>query len=841
MSSQTAAAITGLTAKLLSGPGDKCTLPLEANWNFREAGSTDWLPAHVPGCVHTDLLRHRLIPDPFWAANEKELQWIEEKDWQYVCTFEADSALFRHEFLDLVVEGLDTLALVFLNEQEVGRSENMFIGYRFNLKEALRPGTNILEVRFASPMNYIRSRQSPDDYHESNDPVGGSSHLRKEQCSFGWDWGPRFATCGIYKPIRIEAWSCDRIESVKITQLHTANGVELNFEPRHATKKAAEIRGTVSLNGYVVAELSGLQCRIPDPQLWWPNGQGRQPLYTVKIELGCEGRVVDVWQGRIGLRTIELDRHPDEFGESFQFVVNGRPIFAKGASWIPAHSFVTEAGKSTYENLLSSATAAHMNMIRVWGGGIYERDAFYDLCDEKGLLIWQDFMFSCALYPGDDAFLASVKAEAEHQIPRLAHRPCLALWCGNNEIEQMPKQILKTPERKQAYEDVFYRVLPEAVAKFDGVTPYRPSSPHNPAGYDKGHNNELAGDAHFWDVWHERFPVKRYEETKFRFCSEFGMQSYSSPEIAATFCPPDRFNVFGPEMENHQKNRAGNLIILDYISRLYRFPKDYAALAYLSQLNQAYCMKFGVEHFRRCMPRTMGALYWQLNDCWPVFSWSSIEFGGRWKALHYAARRFFSPALVSARIIGDEISDIGNTVRSTVREAQIYTVYDAPEKTTGNLRWFLCLLDGSIVESGEENVELAPGESRLRKSLDLSGPLAARGARQLYLRLKLETENGLTSEDTVFLTAPRFIEFSRAPISTSIRHLSGHEFELTFFSPGFHHRVQFEIKGVPIQTEENFFDLFPNEARAVRIAIPEAIAEAELERSLTVRSLVDSY
>jgi beta-mannosidase len=345
-------------------------------WKFRQAGTAKWFPAAVPGCVHSDLRTNKLIPDLFWGRNERDLRWIEEKAWSYRTSFVVDKALLKRGHIDLVAEGLDTLATVRLNGKEIGQTENMFIGYRFDIAALLRPGTNILEIDFASPMPYIRARQSPDDSPEWCDPVGGSSHIRKQPCSFGWDWGPRLTTCGIYLPIYLEAWDTNQIESVKVAQRHTPNEVTLSLEPRlKASAKAPRFRTCLSLRGKIIAERSGLVLTIIDAELWWPNGLGEQPLYDLTVEL-CDGggKVIDSWQRKIGLRTIELDRHPDKFGESFQFKINGKVIFAKGANWVPAHALVAEAKESIYNDALSSAVEAHMNMIRLWGGGIYEKE-----------------------------------------------------------------------------------------------------------------------------------------------------------------------------------------------------------------------------------------------------------------------------------------------------------------------------------------------------------------------------------------------------------------------------------------------------------------------------------
>jgi beta-mannosidase len=812
---------------------------LHGRWKFKQVRTKKWLPATIPGCVHSDLRANKLIPDPFWGSNERALRWIEEKDWNYRHEFAVDAAVLKGGHIDLVAEGLDTVATIRLNGKEIARTENMFIGYRFDVASSIKAGKNVIEIDFASPMPYIRARQSPDDAREWVDPVGGCAHIRKEQCSFGWDWGPRLAISGVYLPLYLEAWDANRIESVRIAQRHHQGQVTLSLTPRlSVADRAANIRARLSLHGKIVAESAGTALSVAKPELWWPNGLGDQPLYDLEVEL-CDdgGEVIDVWKRKIGLRTIELDRHADEFGETFQFKVNGKVLFAKGANWVPVHALVATAPDSLYEDALTSAADAHMNMIRLWGGGIYEKEIFYDLCDQKGLLVWHDFMFACSLYPGDESFLNSVRREAEYQVQRIAHRACLALWCGNNELEQMPQEILKTPRRKKAYEDIFYGVLPAVVEKYDGTTPYWPCSPHNPEGYEKGHNNERAGDCHFWDVWHARKPVKTYEKKEFRFCSEFGMQSYSSPEIAATFCEPKDFNVFGPAMENHQKNAAGNLIILDYIARLYRFPKDYASLAYLSQLNQAYCMRIGVEHFRRSMPRTMGALYWQLNDCWPVASWSSLEFGGRWKALHYEAKRFFAPALVSVHVPGDETIHLDNSIRSTIHDLHVYTVFDGIKDTAGKIVWSLQHLDGRTLRKGQKSVALRYGKSVKQLTLDFAREMEKYGARSIYFRVALVIGRETVSRQTVFLTAPRFLDFRSTPIQTKIKPLGAGRFALTFQSKTFQPAVQFHFRRTAYRAGDNFFDLYPNEPRVIEMTTEPARTVAQLKKALEITVL----
>jgi len=833
------------------------SLPLaSAAWQFRDATKkSPWRAAVVPGCVHTDLRRHGLIPDPFFGTNELDLQWIEARDWEYRTTFQVSAALLREDAVELVAGGLDTVATVRLNGRVVARTENMFTGWRWDVKSLLRAGANELTVHFGSALKYIRRHRLAHDPREFNDPVGRSQVLRKQQCQFGWDWGPRFVTAGIWRDLRLEGWSGNRLAEVRVTQTHRKDGsVLLAFVAELARKDSkAKISGTVSLNGRVVAKIENHKSKIENPKLWWPNGHGAQPLYQVELEVtGRDGQIIGRWSKRLGLRTLGLDRHKDKAGETFQFVVNGRALFAKGANWIPAHSFVAGLKRADYARDLQSAADAHMNMLRVWGGGIYESEDFYNLCDELGLMVWQDFMFACSIYPADAAFRQSVRAEAGYQVRRLRHHACLALWCGNNEIAQLntvgeKADLLKSPALRRDYEAVFHRLLPDAVAEFDGVTAYRPSSQWRTTLEDsisRGDTHvvgEQRGDTHYWDVWHARHPVKDYEKWRFRFCSEFGMQSYSSPETQATFCPPGRGNVFGPLMENHQKNRAGNQIILDYVSRRYRFPKSQDALIYLSQLNQAHCMQTGVEHYRRNMPHCMGALYWQLNDCWPVASWSSIEFTGRWKALHHVARRFFSPALVSAHVPGDEGTIIGNYRTTTVDEVHLYTVYDAPQPARGDVRWELFHLDGHVILRGRKLVALRPGESGRQQTLRLGKLMAQHGRDNLHLRITLVIGGRRVSEETVFLSPPRFLNLPRARTTTKFRRVSPTEYDVTFRTSAFQHRFAFDFPGRPHRSSDNYFELYPDAPKTVRVTFAKPPVLAALRRSLAHQSLADSY
>lgn len=787
------------------------------DWKFHHEGR--WRSARSPGCIHTDLLRHRLIGDPFWGAREKELAWIGERDWAY----RTEVRLPRAEgCLQLVAHGLDTIAEVRLDGKLLGRTDNMFRRHAWDVRAAADGKKHQLDVVFRSVFPEIRRRSRHHDFagHEWCDSVGGCSTVRKSQCNFGWDWGPRLVTCGFFRPVELQSWQGNRLNHVHVAQHHWRGGVEIGLRPELETPdRRARFRTVLSFCGRQVAAADGLSLRVRDPQLWWPNGHGPQPLYDLSVELMENGKPVSAWHRRIGLRTVELERKPDRFGESFRFAVNGRPLFAKGANWIPAHAFPHALSRPDYEPLLRSAAAANMNMIRCWGGGMYEHEAFYDLCDELGLLVWQDFMFACALYPGDRAFLDSVAVEAGQQVKRLQHRACLALWCGSNEIEQMPGEIVKTAKRRKAHLDLFYRVLSNAVEKYDGATVYWPSSPHNPEGFEKGHNNVRAGDAHLWDVWHSLAPVNTYEKQQHRFVSEFGMQSFPHPEVAAQFCPPRDCNILSPAFEAHQKNGGGNATIMHYTGKLFRFPRDYDALSYLSQLNQAHCMRVAVEHFRRNMPRTMGTLYWQLNDCWPAASWSSLDHGGRWKALQHEARRFYAPVLLSPVVLGEEsLHMTSNTVRRDFRGVAWHVVADAVEPGTAELVWKLHLLEGGVVARGRKKFTLQPGSSHRVATSNLRRQLAEHGPDRVVLEGEVRRRGKVLARNTALFVAPRLLELRRSPVRMRVSRGSDGKWKVTVSAPTYHHRLELSLPGAAAFWSDNFFDLLPGTPRSVELS-----------------------
>lgn len=829
---------------------DSLFLPLNlplAHWQFRAAADSKWLPAQVPGCVHTDLRRNGKIPDPFYGSNELDLLWIEQTDWVYRTTFKASVELLDQSHIELVAEGLDTMATTRLNGEVIGESDNMFVGHRLNIKPFLRVGENTLEITFGNPWDAIRQRD-PSPAPCTGDKIGGRVQLRKQQCSSGWDWGPRLTTSGIWRPIRLEAWSNNRIEEYFVTQSHSENLCDVRIDMK-AQRRAAKYLATakLSLNGEEVAQAvdkigETLHLSVERPELWQPNGHGQQPLYDLILELREGDTVIDRRTQRIALVEIKLNQQPDEWGTSFEFIVNGKPVFAKGANWIPAHSFVNE-GEALFDDLLDSAVEANMNMIRIWGGGVYELESFYEACLERGLMVWQDFMFACCTYPGDPAYLKQVRAEADYQVRRLRNYAHIALWCGNNEIVQLNRADLNGNRKiRRAYEKVFLDILPKAVEKHLPGADYIHTSEYNPDDTFGDTANPDSGDVHFWGVWHARQPYSAYEDQLHRFFSEFGMQAYPHVETARTFT--ESSNLFGAEMDNHQKNGGGNQVIFHYVAALYHFPKDYPSTVYLSQIMQAFCLRFGIEHMRRNMPRTMGALYWQLNDCWPVASWSSIDFGGRWKALHYAAKRFFAPALVSVKTLGSEIMHGStNAVLNDIEAVEIYSVYDGPQADAGDISWQVwSLKENKVLHEDNAAIKLVPGKVSRRKKLDLGEWINSHGRNDLLIRTRLTSEGYEDSVNTTFITAPKRLPFLAPKIKTKVSKGVDGAFDIEVTTDKIAYQVYLNLDGaIPHRLSDNFFDLYPGETKVVTIRPLAELKIKDVRDALKVYSYRDSY
>jgi len=820
---------------------------LSGSWTLRRVGQKKSIPATVPGCVHTDLLAAGEIEDPFHRDNEERVQWIGEADWIYERTFEVGDLSAAARVL-LRCEGLDTLATVSVNDVELGHADNMYRVWEFDVRPALQPGRNRIAIRFDSAARHIAEKNALrklTGWISRREPAG-RAWLRKEPCNFGWDWGPVLVTAGIWRSIGLVAFDTARLADVEIVQEHVKPGVvDLDIAvtaevldstaPLEALVRVGYKGGVVASSRVKLANgAARARLAIKNPQLWWPNGMGEQPLYEVSVEL-CRGRAaIDQTMRRIGLRTLRLDRHADEWGESFQFVVNGVPFFAKGANWIPADAFVTRMTRVEYARLIKAAAVANMNMLRCWGGGIYENDAFYDLCDEYGLCVWQDFMFACSVYPAfDEAWMANVKVEAEQNVRRLRHHASLALWCGNNELEQgLVGDVWD--EKRMSWEDygkLFDALLPEVVKRLDPHRDYWPCSPHTPPPGDrKDFNDPTRGDGHLWSVWHGRQPFEWYRTAYHRFCSEFGFQSFTEPRMTATFTAPEDRNVTSYVMEHHQRSGIGNTVIMQYLLDWYRMPSGFENTLWLSQIQQGMSIKYAVEHWRRNRPRCMGALYWQLNDCWPVASWASIDYAGRWKALHYMARRFYAPVLVSG---------LENAEEGTV---EIHLANDNLRPFRGAIQWRVTQVDGTLLREGAKKVRADANGSALQTTLKLADLLKKHGPRNLLVWLAAQDEQGAqVSWNIVSFCRPKHMELLPPKIRVDIRPWDDNSYAVTLTARHPALWVWLSLEGADAKCDDNFICLEPERPVRLRVTPAARMKIEPFRQMLRVSSIRDTY
>lgn len=831
-------------------PGARGTPVAEQPGAARPADSVlaAWHPATVPGTVHTDLLAAGLIPDPFFGTNELRLQWIEEEDWAYRTTFEVDATLLEHRNVELVFGGLDTFAEVRLNGRTILAADNMFRAWTVPAREHLREGPNELEVRFRSPVDAVMPALEALPYelpmgNDRGDPPTRSL-ARKAAYHYGWDWGPRFVTSGVWKPVRLRAWSGVRIADVHWTTTSLGpDEARLRGVVEVLADEAADVEVEVASPGdrfpavtrsVSVEEGVGrveVEVAIAAPRLWWPNGLGEAHLYELITRVRSGGRF-DERLDRIGLRTVEVVSEPDSIGRSFHLRVNGRPVFMKGANWVPPDLFLPRVPDARYEALFAAMDEAHMNMVRVWGGGVYPDERFYDLADERGILVWQDFMFANALYPGDPAFLENVEAEAVQQVRRLRNHPSLALWCGNNEIREglenwgWPDAHGWTEAGeaaiRDAYEALFEGLLPAVVADHDPGRFYWASSPLHGWGRQESLTH---GDAHYWGVWWGREPFEVLTEKLPRFMSEFGFQGYPSMATVAAFTPPDERRLGSPSLESHQKHPTGLETIREYMARWYPVSDDLETFVYLSQQLQAEGMRMALEAQRRAMPRTMGTLYWQLGDAWPGASWSSVDFFGRRKALHHAVRRAFAPVLVSPVVEGDSV--------------EAWVVNDRPEAVEGTLVLRLLDFRGDERFRAEGRVRVGPGESRRAVALARSLVLAGADPAAAVLEAELTLDDATRASNLLWFRHPRELRLATPDLDVDVSR-AGDEYRIRLRSDVVARSVHLSAGGADGAFSDNDFDLLPDRAAVVRFR-PEGDPPSgwDLRQGLVIRTLAD--
>jgi beta-mannosidase len=797
-------------------------IALDHGWQFRQItasaqGESDWFPATVPGDVHLDLLANKKIPDPFFRDNESRLQWIEQEAWEYQLSFEVTPALLAHSNVDLVFDGLDGAAEVYLNGARVLSADNSFRIWRVAAKSHMHAGKNLLRVVFPSPIKAAAEVAAGDPWQPKT-KTESKTYIRKPAYEYGWDWGPRFVTSGIWKPARLEAWDKVRIADFAIRQRDVSREVahiEAEVEVEAAGAGPAKVSVQYTDNGKPMTILEtvsvhagrnviDLPVEIRQPKLWFPAGYGEQPLYDFTAQVGTGGQVSEARKARTGLRSIELRRELDTWGRSFEFVVNGIPVFAKGADVIPFDSFPNRVTTASYRRILQSARDANMNMIRHWGGGYYESDEFYAICDELGIMVWQDFMFGNDWQPGTYVFKQQIEAEVEDQVRRLRNHPSIVIWCGNNETESAfdwaPRPALPADVKLQIWQDYlteFSGILPRVVARLDAETPYWPSSPS--ADYEALSDHFQSGDTHDWSVWHGRVPFSEYEKHHWRFVTEYGFQSFPEMRTVESFTQPeDRAGIFTPVMLAHQKNNEGNSLIQDYISKDYPAPKDFASFLYVSQVVQAEGIKIGAEHFRRSRPETMGSIFWQLNDCWPVASWSSIDYEGRWKALQYYARRFYAPVLVSPHVEEGAL--------------KVYIVSDKVKAEPATLRVRLMDFDGKVLLEEKQEVSIAPLTSKvyldwpLKKLTDAGAADTSR----VFIAAELSEGEAQISRNLVYLAPTKEIHLKPAQLKVETTGASG-SYKIRIASPVLARSIYLSFGNLDAQVSDNYFDLLPGE------------------------------
>ena len=834
----------------LAGPvarAGKTKMSIDAGWQFREAGKTDWHKATVPGCVHTDLLANKLIEDPFYRDNEKKQQWIGKTNWEYTTTFKVTPQIINRKNVELVFEGLDTYAQVYLNDRLILNADNMFRTWRVDAKQALKTGDNTLRILFRSPINEILPVMAKLNYQlpAVNDQGEKTSPFtRKAPYQYGWDWGPRFVTSGIWRPVSLQAWDDARISDLQIVvnkisgntaqltanvEIEATDAVSATVALENVTNKAVVGKQEVKLNPG--SNKVWFNFTISQPSLWWPNGLGAQPLYTFRARSLVNGKVADEITTRAGLRTLELRRQRDNAGESFMFVINGVPVFAKGGNWIPSDSFPTRITPEKYRYMLQSVRDSNMNMLRVWGGGIYETDEFYELADEMGILIWQDFMFACSMYPGNQEFLDNVRAEAIDNVKRLRNHPSIVIWAGNNEIEtawrnwgwrqSLPASLWDD------YLKIFHGVLQEVCALYDPSRPYWPSSPHG--GLEDDPDSKRSGDVHYWEVWHAEKPFSEYEKQRTRFMSEYGFQSFPNIETVKYYTLPNERDIESPIMLAHQRHPRGNQLVREYMLREYPKPKDFESFLYISQVLQAEGIARGTEHLRRIMPHNMGALYWQINDCWPVASWSSIDYFGRWKALQYYAKRFYNDLLISPTVEDDTL--------------KLYVVSDRVNAVPATVRLWLLNLDGSIRMSEHREVTIAPLSSRSYFDWKLSELLEGTDKKKAFVYAELlENSKEVVSSRDYFFAPYKDLAFSKPTITPEI--IAAKErgkFRIKLSADKFAKAVYLAVPDHDGFFSDNYFNLAPGREMVVDFRSRAPLSLEEFRKRLQIRSVFDAF
>ena len=809
---------------------------LHEGWKFRQARLTNWYPATVPGVVHTDLLQNKIIEDPFFRLNERGLQWIDKEDWVYETCFTLAADMMRKENMELVFEGLDTYADVYLNDECILKANNMFRRWSIPVRQYIREENNILKVYFHSPVKIDVPKWDalPYQYPASNDQSenGGlfnkkiSIFARKAGYHYGWDWGPRLVTSGIWRPVYIRAWSDLRINDVFIEQKEVGAGraVIAGHVELDADKDMDGVLVTITdeATGRVLGEWQADLKRgtnrvtvdfvLHKPKLWWSNGLGEPFLYRFRTDIIAGGELLDSKTERVGIRSLKVVHQPDKDGHTFYIELNGRPVFAKGANYIPLDNFLPRVTPENYKRTILDAAGVNMNMLRVWGGGIYENDVFYDLCDEHGIMIWQDFMFACSMYPAEGALLDNIHQEAVDNVKRLRNHACIALWCGNNECQdawlgwgwkrEIERQNKEYADKIWAqYRQQYHVTLPGVVKEYAPGTFYWPSSPFAFEGEMSGTTD---GDRHYWSVWHGKAPISDYDSEKSRFFSEYGFQSFPEFESVKRYAPyPEDWDIRSEVMMSHQRGGDhANGLIETYLLNEYKKPRDFRAFLYMNHVLQGDAIKTAIESHRRQMPYNMGTLFWQHNDCWPVASWASRDYYGRWKAQHYYVRKAYDDILISSVVEGDDL--------------KVYAVSDRLENTSGRLQLQVCQFDGTVVHHWGKSVGISGNDSRVCFSAPLAKLLEGANRGTVYVRVDYTDKSGRVYHNNYCLSKQKDMDYPKVDLQTEVHSIEG-GYEVMVSSDKFARAVCLSVADNESVYSDNYFDVQPKSSVQVQV------------------------
>lgn len=797
-------------------------LSLNGKWQFKNAIDTQWMVATVPGCNYLDLMANSVIDDPFVGLNEKDVYWVGEADWEYQRTFDVTAQMLNANSVCLVADMLDTICDVYVNSSLVLSSINCFVQQRVDIKNHLTLGENSIKILFHSPVNYVKAKHKECSTPVNSNGQNGIVHIRKPQCHFGWDWGPVLPCSGISGNICIEAVEQGKIDFLTLKQEVDGSNAKIIAKADITTFEDCCIEYTLTHPNGKTETIKNAEAifDVKDAELWWTydiSGKKEQPLYTVTASLICGETVVDTASKKIGIRTIELNRDRDEYGKNFQFRLNGVPIFAKGANYIPPDSFITRFGEKEMDYLLDAFQFSNMNMLRIWGGGFYGSDEIYDQCDRRGILVWQDFMFACQAYPFFlDDFLQNVKTEVAYNVKRIMHHSSLALWCGNNEIEDMHGAWLNMPKYINWTEKFFYQILEPEIRKHDTQTPYTQGSPIG-ISHNKGVYADNVGDTHLWGVWHGLKPMKYYRSRPTRFCSEFGFESLPDLNAIRIFAQPEDYDLASPVMKSHQKCLNGNDKMIYYIATRFNLPTKFRDYVYLSQVTQLECISDATEFWRRNKGRCNGSMYWQFNDCWGVCSWSSLDYYGNYKALQYGAKHFNAPLTLSF----DDTDDLKLYVLNDLLE---------PKDVTVELSMFdFC--------DGIKNTKSYSFSALAGREI-ISIPDWKPNKKQNAFVATLICDGEVVSRKTLMLDKEKHLSLPKPKLSTKIL-VKGNTLELHIKTDSFARLVKAEAKGTSTPFSDNFFDLLPNEERVVTMTVPEGESPKQIADSIMVYSLMD--